>query len=140
MEIKTLIHNGASRVDHGVELVGNAGNALVSMLTRFEDVSAMLAGIVNSSNEQALSLKEINDAMANLDRVTQDNAAMVQRSTAATSKLNSDATTMSELISRFVTKPRANETARATGQFVAQTSPAPKQPDTDTDEAHGTAA
>lgn len=140
MEIKTLIHNGASRVDHGVELVGNAGDALVSMLTRFEDVSAMLAGIVNSSNEQALSLKEINDAMANLDRVTQDNAAMVQRSTAATSKLNSDATTMSELISRFVTKPLDNGTAHAAAQIVSGTSSDPAQPDHPTNETQGTAA
>ncbi|WP_051202803.1 methyl-accepting chemotaxis protein [Sediminimonas qiaohouensis] len=119
MEIKTLIHNGASRVDHGVALVGNAGDALVSMLSRFEDVSAMVAGIVNSSNEQALSLKEINDAMANLDRVTQDNAAMVQQSTAATSKLNSDATTMSKLIAHFVTKPATEEAATDPGHFIS---------------------
>ncbi len=132
MEIKTLIHNGASQVNHGVELVGNAGGALVSMLKRFEAVSAMLAGIVNSSNEQALSLKEINDAMTNLDRVTQDNAGMVQLSTAATAKLNSDSKAMAELISQFVTKPLAREVEKSAGRFISATN-------TETVRSHGLA-
>ncbi|SDY30458.1 methyl-accepting chemotaxis protein [Citreimonas salinaria] len=114
MEIKALIGDSAQRVDHGVDLVGNAGDALMSMLERFSDVSTMVAGISQSSVDQATSLKEVNTAMTDLDVVTQENAAMVQRTTEATTGLNNEASRLSALAARFA----VDATPGALGQPV----------------------
>jgi methyl-accepting chemotaxis protein len=110
MEIKALIGDSATQVDRGVDLVGNAGNALIAILEQFKAASGMVAGIARSANEQALSLKEVNTAMTSLDSVTQENAAMVQDSTAATSRLNAEAMRLAELASNFSTGTKSSAT------------------------------
>lgn len=110
MEIKTLINDSTSHVDKGVGLVGETSDALLAILERFGEVSGMVTNIAQSANEQAISLKEVNTAMTQLDRVTQDNAAMVQQSAAATTRLNSEAGTMASLAARFVMTVDASDT------------------------------
>ncbi len=102
-EIKRLIDESTSQVDQGVNMVGRAGDALITILDHFRDVTSKMANIAASANEQAGSLKEVNVAMTHLDRVTQDNAAMVQQATTATSRLNDDASTLVSLAAKFST-------------------------------------
>jgi len=102
LEIKQLINASAEQVEHGVEFVGDAGDALMSMLDRFGNSSEMMKTIASSFSEQATRLKEINTAMSQLDRVTQNNAAMVTQSTLAAKKLSTQALMMAELSNRFV--------------------------------------
>ncbi|WP_425097939.1 methyl-accepting chemotaxis protein [Tropicibacter sp. S64] len=113
MEIKALIDQSAAQVDEGVDLVGRAGEALTAMLDRFGAVSSMMSSIAQSAMEQSVSLKEVNSAMNNLDRVTQDNAAMVQESATATQRMTADAARMASLAARFTTDvtPRADSQA-----------------------------
>ncbi|WP_375257103.1 methyl-accepting chemotaxis protein [Citreimonas sp.] len=123
MQIKALISDSAQRVEHGVDLVGNAGDALMSILERFGDVSTMVAGITQSSVDQATSLKEVNTAMTDLDVVTQENAAMVHRTTEATSGLNNEALRLSALAARFsVDAGQARKAAAADGAGPARKS------------------
>ncbi|WP_168797974.1 methyl-accepting chemotaxis protein [Pacificoceanicola onchidii] len=101
MEIKSLIENSTAQVDQGVELVGRAGNSLTEMLDKFRSVAEVMGEIVESASDQSVSLKEVNSAMTQLDRVTQDNAAMVQQSSMATSNLNLDAQRLASLADQF---------------------------------------
>lgn len=102
-QIKDLILGSGEQVKHGVELVEAAGNALEDVLAKVADVSKMVSHIAASAEDQAQGLNEINEGIANLDRVTQQNAAMVEQSTAAAQMLHQEAESLSRLVGRFET-------------------------------------
>lgn len=110
MEIKTLIGDSTRQVASGVTLVGQAGDALDKIVQRFAQISMLVSNIAESAAEQSTGLNEINTGIAQLDSVTQQNAAMVEESTAASRLLNSDATTLSDLVSHFITSKAEVET------------------------------
>lgn len=100
-EIKTLIQDSSQQVEQGVSLVGKAGDALGSITGRVNEISKLVTAIASSAEEQATGLGEINTGVIQLDRVTQQNAAMVEEATAAGHLLHSDADKMSTLVARF---------------------------------------
>jgi methyl-accepting chemotaxis protein len=100
-EIKALIEDSSKQVDHGVTLVGKAGEALGNITGRVNEISKLVTGIASSAEEQATGLGEINTGVIQLDRVTQQNAAMVEEATAAGHLLHSDADKMAKLVARF---------------------------------------
>lgn len=100
-EIKTLIGNSSQQVERGVDLVGKAGGALDRIVQRVTDISQQISGIAEGASEQSTGLGEINMGVSQLDQVTQQNAAMVEQATAAGHLLNTDATKLSGLVSRF---------------------------------------
>ena len=100
-EIKELITESAQHVASGVESVGRAGDALREILSSVEDINTAVTEIASAAQEQSLGLKEINLAVSQLDQVTQQNAAMVEESTAATHALNNDAQILGDLVARF---------------------------------------
>lgn len=100
-EIKALIGDSSKQVERGVTLVGQAGEALGSITGRVNDISKQVTGIASSAAEQATGLGEINTGVIQLDRVTQQNAAMVEEATAAGHLLHSDADKMAQLVARF---------------------------------------
>jgi len=101
MEIKTLINDSSQQVEQGVALVGRAGTALNSIVDRVGHISQLVSEIAVGSAEQSTGLAEINIGVTQLDQVTQQNAAMVEQSTAASHILNTDASKLSNLISQF---------------------------------------
>ena len=101
MEIKTLIGSSSKQVEQGVDLVGRAGEALQSIASRVNQISQLMSGIADGAAEQSTGLDEINTGMSQLDQVTQQNAAMVEQSTAAGHLLNSDASKLSEIVAYF---------------------------------------
>ncbi|NQX75130.1 MAG: HAMP domain-containing protein [Epibacterium sp.] len=103
MEIKTLISSSSKQVESGVELVGQAGDALQSIMTRVNHIAELVSDIANGAEEQSTGLVEINTGMNQLDQVTQQNAAMVEEATAAGHLLNSDSTKLAEMVSKFQT-------------------------------------
>lgn len=103
-QIKELILGSGEQVKHGVRLVEAAGSALEDVLSKVADVSKMVEHIAASAEDQAQGLNEINEGIANLDRVTQQNAAMVEESTAAAQMLHNEADTLSKLVGRFETE------------------------------------
>jgi methyl-accepting chemotaxis protein len=100
-EIKTLINTSAGQVKEGVDLVGRAGDALHKIADQVVEINGLIRQISSSASEQAIGLKEINSAMNQMDQVTQQNAAMVEETTAASVALNDEAQTLKALVSRF---------------------------------------
>lgn len=101
MEIKSLIDDSTKQVDRGVQLVGNAGDALKNIVTQVGHISTLISTIAEGASEQSTGLNEINGGMSQLDQVTQQNAAMVEEATAAGHLLKSDASKLADLMGHF---------------------------------------
>ncbi len=100
-EIKALIHTSTQQVGSGVKLVGEAGQALGRIMAQVGEVSGVVAGIASSAREQASGLAEVNTAVNQMDQMTQQNAAMVEQSTAASHALAQEAEELARLAQRF---------------------------------------
>jgi methyl-accepting chemotaxis protein len=125
-EIKTLISASSQQVGSGVELVGRSGEALQQIVVQVEQIDSLVAEIAASAQEQATGLGEVNAAVNQMDQVTQQNAAMVEESTAASHALRSEATELRRLIGEF--QVGAVETAkRPARRSEPQARPTPRQ-------------
>jgi methyl-accepting chemotaxis protein len=100
-EIKTLISTSSSQVEHGVALVGQAGEALVGIVGKVSEINGLISEIAQSSQEQATGLAEVNSAVNQMDQVTQQNAAMVEEATAAAAGLRNETQHLTQHVSRF---------------------------------------
>ena len=109
--IKALITTSGEQVAAGVGLVSESGTKLGGIVRRISEISALIGDIAGSASRQAESLGQINGAMGEMDRMTQQNAAMVEQSSAATRSLSSEAVRLSELVATFRTRDTANRPA-----------------------------
>ena len=100
-EIKGLINASGIQVKDGVELVAQAGTALGRISDQVMQINTLILQISSSSSEQAVGLKEINAAVNQMDQVTQQNAAMVEETTAASMVLNEEANVLKDVVARF---------------------------------------
>ncbi|WP_416554802.1 MULTISPECIES: methyl-accepting chemotaxis protein [unclassified Phaeobacter] len=101
-EIKSLISASTRTVEEGVEKVDSAGKALSQVVGEVVNIATLVSGISSESGEQAQGLNEINIGVAQLDNVTQQNAAMVEESGAAILKMNSETYGLNQIVSQFV--------------------------------------
>ena len=95
-EIKTLIASSAGEVGQGVEFVGQAGEALRAIAAEVEQIDGLVRAMAASAQEQARGLVEVNAAVTQMDQVTQQNAAMVEETTAASHALSQEATRLAQ--------------------------------------------
>jgi methyl-accepting chemotaxis protein len=102
-EIKALINTSSDQVRQGVKLVGETGEALTGIVAQVENINLNVTAIVESSREQAIGLKEINQAVISMDQGTQQNAAMVEQSTAASHNLATEVEALNRLLATFDT-------------------------------------
>ena len=109
--IKALITTSGEQVGAGVELVSQSGTKLGGIVRRIGEISALIGDIAGSASRQAESLSQINGAMGEMDRMTQQNAAMVEESSAATRSLSTEAVRLSELVATFRTRDLPNRPA-----------------------------
>ncbi len=100
-EIKALISASAAQVKEGVDLVGQTGEALGRIVGQVAEISGLVSSIAASAQEQATGLTEVNTAVNSMDQVTQQNAAMVEESTAASHSLVQEANQLTALLARF---------------------------------------
>ncbi|WP_244618799.1 PAS domain-containing methyl-accepting chemotaxis protein [Rhizobium sp. 18065] len=100
-EIKALITTSSGQVKNGVDLVGETGKALEQIVSEVQDINLNVIAIVEASKEQSTGLLEINRAVNALDQNTQQNAAMVEESTAASHSLAREAATLRSLVAQF---------------------------------------
>jgi methyl-accepting chemotaxis protein len=125
-EIKALINTSALQVKEGVDLVGRAGDTLHKIAEQVMGINGLIRQISASAGEQAIGLKEINQAMNQMDQVTQQNAAMVEETTAASVTLNDEAQTLKTLVTRFRVSGQGNAAAlRSTAQQMRAPAAAP---------------
>ncbi|KQT54670.1 hypothetical protein ASG43_03575 [Aureimonas sp. Leaf454] len=103
-EIKELISTSSAQVQTGVELVSTSGRALDEILTQVVAMNGVVSTIAASAGEQALSLREVSMAADSMDKVTQQNAAMVEETTAAAQTLTGETEELAEMVARFRTQ------------------------------------
>lgn len=118
-EIKGLINTSGDHVRTGVGLVDATGKALHEIVERVQDISLHITMIVESSREQSVGLQEITRAVNVIDQNTQQNAAMVEETTAASHALARDAAALNDLLSRFQFQDAADEQYHAPVTLVA---------------------
>ncbi len=100
-QVKGLITTSATHVGHGVELVGATEASLNEIVSQVAQVTNLMSEIAQSSTEQSAGLTEVNTAINNMDRATQENAVMVEQSTAATRTMAGQAEDLGQLVARF---------------------------------------
>jgi len=100
-EIKTLIGTSGEHVQRGVRLVGETGSSLRQIVEEVRDIDRNVSAIVEAAREQATGLQEINMAVNTMDQGTQQNAAMVEQSTAASHSLAKEAASLNSLLKQF---------------------------------------
>jgi methyl-accepting chemotaxis protein len=100
-EIKALISASTQQVDSGVKLVGQTGEALNRIVAKVTEISGLVSEITASTREQSTTLAEVNTAVNQMDQVTQQNAAMVEQSTAASHSLARESDDLAGLVAAF---------------------------------------
>ena len=100
-EIKELISTSTQQVEQGVDLVGQTGEALEKIVVQVGEITGLVTEIAASAREQSTGLGEVNSAVNQMDQVTQQNAAMVEESTAASHNLAQEAEELAHLVAKF---------------------------------------
>lgn len=107
-EIRNLILSSDTQIENGLELVNQTGNALKEIVERVEIISGSMSEIARGTSEQSTGLQEINAGIAELDRVTQQNANMVQQTTIVADSFKKDATSLDQQMRQFEIKETAS--------------------------------
>lgn len=111
-DIRSLITTSAEQVSGGVALVAETGALLQKIVGGVGDIAHLITGIASSSEAQAASVQQVTEAVGDMDRMTQQNAAMVEQSTAAARTLANEANELTRLVSRFRVGGRERHIAR----------------------------
>ncbi|CAN0628131.1 aerotaxis sensor receptor, flavoprotein [Burkholderia multivorans] len=100
-EIKVLIGSSVERVESGARLVDDAGKTMDDIVTQVKRVSDLIAEISSSTTEQRTGVSQVDQAVEHLDTITQQNAALVEQSTAASESLKQQATRLVDAVNVF---------------------------------------
>ena len=122
-EIKSLISTSTNQISAGGRFVRQAGDALGQIVQKVIEVNALVENIAGSANEQAIALSEVNTAVNQMDQFTQQNAAMVEETTAASHSLSEESQELSRLISQFRLVAGSEHDAQ-TEKFIREFAPA----------------
>jgi methyl-accepting chemotaxis protein len=104
-EIKALISTSGQQVAKGVRLVTETGQALAGIVDKVTHIDTLLSSVSRSSQEQVMGLNQVSTAMNHMDQVTQQNAAMVQETSAAAANIETETRSLGGLVSRFQVAP-----------------------------------
>jgi methyl-accepting chemotaxis protein len=111
-EIKALIQDSVRKVDAGSELVNRSGQTLAEIVASVKRVTDIVGEIAAASREQAVGIEQVTKAMAQMDQVTQTNAAQTEELSSTSQTLASHAGQMQSLVGRFVLESGARHGAR----------------------------
>ncbi|SEL73069.1 methyl-accepting chemotaxis protein [Roseateles sp. YR242] len=100
-EIKGLIGSSVERVETGARLVGDAGETMREIVSAVQRVTDIIQEISSATQEQSTSLMEVGQAVQRLDEVTQQNAALVEESSAASESLREQAGSLKQVVAQF---------------------------------------
>ena len=119
-EIKALIGRSVEQVDSGVQLVDEAGRTMGDIVMQVQRVTDLINEIHAASTEQSRGIAQVGEAVSQLDQVTQQNAALVEESTAAAESLKSQAQRLVEAVSAFKVAHGQAFLSQHTAQAVAR--------------------
>lgn len=120
-EIKELIDNSVQRVEAGSELVARAGKTMEEVVASIRRVDDIMGEISAASGEQSDGIEQVNQAITQMDQVTQQNAALVEEAAAAAESMQVQAANLTQLVSVF--KVNSNNSASTTNQLVNAAAP-----------------
>jgi methyl-accepting chemotaxis protein len=100
-EITSLIHTSAERVETGSRLVEQAGSSIDGLVSQVAHVAELVSGIRSATVQQSGEIAQINQALTSLDNTTQQNAALVEQSSAAAESLRQQADRLAGTMQRF---------------------------------------
>ena len=100
-EIKDLIRDSVEKVKVGSSLVNNSGETLQEIVHSVEHVATMIAEVSNAATEQSSGIEQVNQAVNQMDEVTQQNAALVEQASVASSAMSEQVNHMTQLIQFF---------------------------------------
>ena len=100
-EIKELINESVAHVGSGSTLVGEAGQTMQEIVTAVQRVTHLLGDISTATTEQSHGIAQVNDAVVHMDRVTQENAALVAQAAEAASELSGRARQLQGVVDEF---------------------------------------
>lgn len=110
-DIKRLIQSSVNAVDGGVKHVESAGKTMQEVMGSIQRVGDIIGEITAASNEQSGGISQVNQAVGDIDRMTQQNAALVEESAAAAESLKDQAARLAEVVQQF--KLEASATSMA---------------------------
>jgi methyl-accepting chemotaxis protein len=100
-EIKALIDSSVVKTESGAAVVARAGQTMQSIVDSVQRINALLGEVATAANEQTLGIGEVNATVAQLDKSTQQNAALVEQASAAAQSMNEQATSLSAVVAHF---------------------------------------
>ncbi|VXB18894.1 methyl-accepting chemotaxis protein [Massilia sp. 9I] len=100
-EIKALIGTSVEKVDSGSQLVARAGKTMDDIVDSVRHVSEIMREISSATQEQTSGIEQINMAVAQMDQVTQQNAALVEEAAAASESMQEEAARLAKVVSVF---------------------------------------
>ncbi len=100
-EIKELINDSVTKVEEGTRLVDEAGSTMNEIVSAVKRVTDIMGEISTASQEQSSGISQINQAVTQMDEVTQQNAALVEEAAAATESMKEQAQALTQAISSF---------------------------------------
>jgi methyl-accepting chemotaxis protein len=100
-EIKALISTSIAQVENGAMLVAGAGEALDRIAKKVSEINGVVSTIADGAKDQLSGISEINDAVGQMDRITQENASMAEEATAASRELAVESEQLGELMRQF---------------------------------------
>ena len=115
-EIKGLIESSSEKVGSGSELVTRAGQTMSEVVASVRRVSDVIAEISSASQEQSVGIDQVNQAIAQMDQVTQQNAALVEEAAAAAGAMQEQAGELARAVSVFRLPPSAQAAPQAGAQ------------------------
>jgi len=125
-EIKALIGDSVEKVDTGSRLVDEAGQTMEQIVTSVKHVADIMSEITAASQEQSAGIGEINQAITQMDEMTQQNAALVEQAAAAAESMQEQAALLAEAVAAFKLDDSARQqpTARIEPRPVVRSAPA----------------
>jgi methyl-accepting chemotaxis protein len=118
-EIKGLIQASVERVDNGTRLVQQAGTVMGDIVGSVQRVTDVIGEISAATSEQTTGLRQVNEAVAHLDQMTQQNAALVEESAAAAESLADQSRKLTGVVGAFRTGSHHGVTASYSSSSAA---------------------
>ncbi|KDE36972.1 methyl-accepting chemotaxis protein [Kosakonia radicincitans] len=127
-EIKSLIEDSVGRVELGSTLVESAGETMGEIVNAVTRVTDIMGEIASASDEQSRGIDQVGLAVSEMDRVTQQNASLVEESAAAAAALEEQASRLTQAVSVFRISQQQSKLNSATPASFTQASPASALP------------
>ena len=115
-EITDLIANSRQRSEEGVKVAGDVGEAFSTILADVQNVSDLIRGIAQASQQQAQGVEQVNTAVSQMDKVTQQNAAAAEESASASEELAAQAGTVKDMVRDLLAVVRGSRGGDGIGQ------------------------